>query len=133
MPFAEYWSMSNNHRDTDPKLSGNLAADYVALQNDLQQARLLATDYQNQLCDKTNEFAGLKFVLEKTSADLERLQEHILALREERHSLANKAMRAVALEAKVAALTDELKRLRQRPIESIQVEFEDSDSVVVIP
>src|ERR1700733_6472670 len=96
----------------DPQLTGNLTAEYEALQNDLEQAKLLAADYQSQLSDKTNDFATLKLTLEKTIGDLEKLQSHIVALREERHKLANEVMRTVLLESKVAALTQEVNRLR---------------------
>jgi len=118
----------------DPSLSGNLTAEYTALQNDLEQARCLAVDYQNQLSDKANSVAQLKLTLEKTAGDLEKLQAHILALREERHRLANEVMRVVSLEAKVAALTEEVKRLREKPSrEFIEIEREEPDSVEVIP
>jgi len=137
-------------------LSGRLAADYAALQNDLQQARCLAGDYQKQLSDKSNDLAALKLSLEKASHDLQNLQANIVALREERHRLANEAMRAVALEHKlaamtderkrltdeamravalerqVAAMTDELKRLRERPREFIDLPL-DSKSFVITP
>ena len=125
--------MATNRFNCDPTLSGNLTAEYTALQNDLEQARCLAMDYQNQLCDKSNDLATLKLTLEKTASDLEKLQAHILALREERHRLANEVMRVVSLEAKVAALTDELKRLRGSQREFIQVELEEPKSMVVIP
>jgi septal ring factor EnvC (AmiA/AmiB activator) len=125
--------MDNNPITCDPNLSGNLTSEYAALQNDLEQARCLAADYQNQLSDKTNDFAALKLTLEKTVSDLEKLQVHILALRQERHRLSNEAMRAVALEIKVAELTKELNRLRQNPREFIKVDLEEPDSVVIIP
>jgi len=44
--------MAINRFNCDPELTGNLTADYVALRNDLEQAKSLAMDYQNQLCDK---------------------------------------------------------------------------------
>ena len=102
-----------NMIDCDPLLTGKLTAEYKALQNDLLQARNLATDYQSKLNDKSNDFAALKLTLDRTLADLEKLQGYILALREERHRLANEVMRNVALEAKVNMLTEELKRERE--------------------
>jgi len=116
-----------------PNLSSRLSADYAALQNDLQQARFLAGDYQKQLCDKSNDLAALKLLLEKAFGDLEHLQANIVALREERHRLANAAMRSVALEHKLAAMTEEVKSLRATPREVIQLAFEGSESVVVTP
>ena len=118
MPFAgELSRMSTNRFKCDPSLSGNLVAEYTALQNDLEQARCLAVDYQSQLNDKSNDLATLKLTLEKTVRDLEKLNAHILALREERHRLANECMRVVSLEFKVSTLTEELKRLRETPRE----------------
>ncbi len=137
----------------DPTLTGNLTAEYEALQNDLEQAKLLAADYQNQLSNKTNDYAALKRTLEKTFGDLEKLQSHIIALREERHKLANEVMKVVSLEAKLAAaeakiasLTDELERgahkgkrgaaaRREEPArrEQIEVSFADDKLMEIIP
>ena len=127
-------NMPLNRFNRDPKLSSKLTADYAALQNDLLQAKLLAADYQHQLCDKSNDFAVLKLALEKTTGDLEKLQAHIVALREERHKLANEVMRGVSLEVKLAAATKELKRLRaESRRDFIDVGFEEAKTFVVIP
>src|SRR5688500_7910196 len=80
----------------NPNLSANLHADYEALQNDMQQAKDLAADFQQQLAGKSNEFAQLKQLFEKTAADLAHLQAGIVELRAERHRLANESMRATA-------------------------------------
>jgi chromosome segregation ATPase len=96
----------------NPKLSASLRADYEALRNDVQQANEMAAHFQMQLAGKSNEFALLKQVFEKTCEDLIHLQTGITALREERHRLANEAMRATALEAKLANVTGERDRLR---------------------
>ena len=107
---------------TDPRLTANLRGDYEALQNDFEQAQMLAADFKGQLAGKTNEVAHLKQVFEKAALDLANLQEGINALREERHRLANEAMRAVALEhrlkraeAENARLQAEVERLTQQP------------------
>jgi len=141
--------MATNRFSCDPNLSGNLVAEYTALQNDLEQARCLAVDYQSQLNDKSNDLATLKLTLEKTVRDLEKLNAHILALREERHRLANECMRVVSLEFKVSTLTEELKRLRETQHEAlretprenaresarefIQMEREAPETIEVIP
>ena len=115
LPVNQHWKlMPENQVHCDPNLTGNLTAEYDALQNDLVQARALAADYQNQLSDKTNDLAQLKFTLERTLANLAKLQEFIVALRQERHRLANQAMRAVALEVKLAAKEEEVKYLRDK-------------------
>lgn len=96
----------------NPKLSASLSADYEALQNDMEQAQELAADFQRQLAGKSNEFAQLKQVFEKTQKDLTHLQTGIAELRAERHRLANEAMRATAFEMKLAKMTEERDRLR---------------------
>jgi chromosome segregation ATPase len=99
-------------RLVNPNLSGSLAADYEALQNDMVQAQELAADFQRQLAGKSNELAQLKQILEKTQADLAHLQEGIVELRAERHRLANEALRATAYQAKLARVTAERDHLR---------------------
>jgi len=96
----------------DPHLTEALSADYTALQNDLEQARDLAVDYQRQLSDKTNDLAMLKRVLERSTTDLKNLQANILALRQERHRLANQAMHAVAFECRLNIAVTERDQLR---------------------
>lgn len=103
---------SSPPRLVNPHLTGSLAADQEALQNDLVQAQELAADFQRQLAGKSNEYAQLKQILEKTQKDLEHLHGGIMELRAERHRLANEAMRATAFEAKVAKVTGERDRLR---------------------
>ena len=96
----------------NPNLSGSLMADHAALQNDLVQAQELAADFQRQLAGKSNDHAQLKQILEKTQTDLTHLQTGIVELREERHRLANEAMRAAAFEFKLTKVSDERDRLR---------------------
>ncbi|HWB58450.1 MAG TPA: hypothetical protein VG733_03120 [Chthoniobacteraceae bacterium] len=144
----------------DPQLTGNLNAEYEALQNDLEQAKALAQDYQNQLSDKSNDLATLKLTLEHTAAHLAKLQENIVALRTERHNLANEVMKVVSLEAKLAnaqakidSLTEDLKRERDErkrdremlvgPVtgtgrntsrrESIEMPFDEIAGVEILP
>src|SRR5260221_4843532 len=94
----------------DPQITASLRADYEALRNDVQQANELAAHFQRDLAGKSNEFAQLKQLFDKTSADLTHLQTAIAALREERHRLANAAMRATALQAKLTTTTAERDR-----------------------
>ena len=106
---------------TNPSLSAAVKADYLALQNDFQQARELAADFQRQLSGQTNEHAVLKQILTKTQNDLAKLQTSITDLREERHRLANQAFEAIALREKLnrseqenVKLQKELEELRAR-------------------
>lgn len=93
-------------------LSATLSADYEALQNDMQQAKDLASDFQRQLAGKSNEFAQLKQLFEKATGDLTHLQAGIVELRAERHRLANESMRGTAYQLKLAQVTGERDRLR---------------------
>lgn len=99
-------------KTASPSLGAALSAEYEALRNDVQQATEMASDFQRQLAGKSNEFAELKRVFEKTASDLIQLQGSIQELREERHRLANEAMRAVAFEHRLAATITERDRLR---------------------
>lgn len=73
-------------------LTASLRADYLALQNDLEQAQEMAADFQRQLAGKSNEVAHFKSLLERTRADLARMEGHTAELRQERHRLANEVM-----------------------------------------
>ena len=91
----------------DPNLSKSLSADYEAVKNDLEQANEFAADLQKELAGSKNDVAHFKQVFEKTQRDLAQLQDGIVALRKERHKLANEAMRATGLELKLKTLTHE--------------------------
>ena len=97
---------------TNPNLSSNLRSEYEALLNDVEQANELAAALQRQLSGKSNEVAEFKQLFEKTQKDLGHLQTSITELRQERHRLANEAMRAVAFERKLADMTAERDRLK---------------------
>jgi phage-related tail protein len=88
-------------------ITANLRADYEALQNDLEQAQELASDFQQQLAGKSNEVAHFKALLEKTQLDLVRMDGHVVELRRERHRLANEAMEVVGLQAQLEQMTRE--------------------------
>lgn len=95
-------------------LGASLCADYEALRNDLDQAKDLAADFQRQLAGKSNELAHFKSLLQRTQEDFNRLEGHIEELRRERHRLANEAMRATALDAKVHRREEEIERLKEQ-------------------
>src|SRR4051812_29285263 len=126
----------------NPNLSANLSADYDALQNDMQQAKDLAADFQRQLAGKSNEFAQLKQLFEKATADLAHLQAGIVELRAERHRFANESMRATAFQAKLAQVTTERDRLRvdmehmrkalQQSAEDLATAVRDRDAQITV-
>jgi chromosome segregation ATPase len=97
---------------TNPNLSSNLRSEYEALLNDVEQANELAAELQRQLSGKSNEVAEFKQLFEKTQRDLGHLQASITELRQERHRLANEAMRVAAFERKLADVTAERNRLK---------------------
>jgi chromosome segregation ATPase len=91
----------------DPNLTKSLTADYEALKNDLEQATEFAAELQKELAGSKNDAAHFKQVFEKTQRDLAQLQDGIVALRKERHALANEAMRATALDLKLKTIAHE--------------------------
>ena len=98
--------VSNSH------LGASLNADYEALRNDMEQATGLAAELQRRLSEKSNEFALFKQLFEKAKTDLAAMNTHVLQLRQERHRLANEAMRATAFEIKLSRATAERDQLR---------------------
>ena len=97
---------------TNPSLTATLQADYDAIRNDLEQAQELAADFQRLAADKSNEVAHIKTLLEKTTGDLTRLEEHVAELRRERHRLANELMIAASMDLELAKLKRERDNLR---------------------
>ncbi len=96
---------------TNPNLSAALRLEYDALLSDVRRAHELCAEFQRQLAGKSSEAADLKELFAKTQSDLFQLQDSIAELREERHRLANEAMRAAALSRKLAEVTVERDRL----------------------
>lgn len=72
----------------------------------------MAAALQRELADKSNEFALLRQVFEKTLQDLQTLQSGIGALRAERRGFADASMRATASEQKLTTVTEERNALR---------------------
>lgn len=97
---------------TDRELSATLADDYEALQEHVQRVHMLAVDLQQQSPGRSNEVAVLSDLLSKAQKDLKRLKGSIARLRQERHRLANEAMRALALDRRLTEMTIERDRLR---------------------
>lgn len=96
---------------TNPNLSAALRLEYDALVNDMRRAQELCAEFQRQLAGKSNEVDEFKELFSKTQTDLFQLQDSITELREERHRLANEAMRAAALSRKLVEVTGERDRL----------------------
>jgi septal ring factor EnvC (AmiA/AmiB activator) len=71
-----------------------------------------ATDFLPHGSGKSDDLAALKQALDRVRQDLGHKQVIIAELRQERHRLANQAMRAMALERKLAEVTNERDRLR---------------------
>lgn len=96
---------------TNPNLSAALRLEYDALLHDMRRAQELCAEFQRQLEGKSHEVDDFKQLFSKTQADLFQLQDSITELREERHRLANEAMRATALSRKLVEVTGERDRL----------------------
>src|SRR6266478_2854935 len=110
-------------------LGSAISADLDALRNDVESARLMASEYQQQLAMKSNEVADLKHVFEKTQFDLTHLQTGIAQLREERHHLANQAMRAEALDRRLQTVTQERDRFARQVDELCQARAVESNAL----
>ena len=93
-------------------LSAALRENHDALQEDLRQANELTADLGAQLAGKSKETLHLKFLFDQTKAHLGHLQDAIVAMRMERHKLANEAMRAKGLGIMLARVTAERDRLK---------------------
>lgn len=89
-----------------------MEADYLALQNDLEQAQALANELQGQLADKSNELGMLKVVWERAQKDLEKLNQNILTLRQERHRIAGELQLTEGFKAELERSRAECKQLR---------------------
>ncbi len=96
----------------NPALSRALLGDYEALHAHVHQANALAADFQETGAGKSNELAVLQQVFARAQEDLTKLNASIARLRQERHQLANEAMRAMALDRKLSEVTLERDRLR---------------------
>jgi chromosome segregation ATPase len=99
------------------KLSSNrqvaiVQADYVALSNDLEQAKELTSALELQLSGKCNELAQFKHLWERTKADMQKFEHDLEALRKERHALANQVQLAFATEHRLEKLKREHEELR---------------------
>jgi chromosome segregation ATPase len=94
---------------TGGKFSSNrqvavVQADYVALANDLEQAKELTSALELQLSGKCNELAQFKHLWERTKSDMQKFERDLEALRKERHSLANQVQLAFATEHRLEKL-----------------------------
>src|SRR4051812_26618128 len=107
MSTADNESPEEQMRQQRTRLGPKVAAELEAISNDLEQAKELAAEYQRELAGKSNELAMLKQVFEKTRNHLIQLETSIKNLRDERHRLANEAMRAEGLQRKLDQVTKE--------------------------
>lgn len=113
----------------NPKISRSLGADYEALKNDLDQAIEFTTDLQREVAVTKNDAAHFKQLFTKTQEDLARLQASIVALREERHGLANEVMRCRGVEHMLKLVTEERDGLL-KAIAELQKRDEESAGLV---
>jgi len=95
---------------SDP--SHTLLGDYEALHAAVPQGDALTMDFRQHGAGRSDELAVLQQVFANAQHDLVQLHRNIAELRQERHQLANQAMRAMALDRKLAEVTAERDRLR---------------------
>lgn len=101
------------------KLSSNrqvavVQADYVALANDLEQAKELTSALELQLSGKCNELAQFKHLWERTRSDMQKFEHDLEELRKERHTLANQLQVAYATEHRLEKIKREHEELLAR-------------------
>ena len=109
----------------NPSLGASVAQDYEAVQSDLQHANELAAKLESQLAGKSKEALHLRFLFEQTKTHLAHMQDGIIAMRNERHKLANEAMRAMGLDImlkRVIAERDRMKNELEGVLEGIAAE-----------
>lgn len=102
-----------------------LSENYDAVQADLRQANELATHLESQLAGKSKEVLHLRFLFDQTKTHLAHMQDGIIAMRKERHKLANEAMRAMGLDImlkRVAAERDRFKAELEGVLEGLAAE-----------
>ena len=96
----------------NPSLGAAVSQDYEAVQSDLQNANELAAKLESQLAGKSKEALHLRFLFDQTKTHLAHMQDGILAMRKERHKLANEAMRAMGLDIMLKRVMAERDRLK---------------------
>ena len=93
-------------------LGASLREDSDTVEDELRQANELAANLEAQLAGKSKEMLHLKFLLSQTKAHFGHMQDGVVAMRAERHKLANDAMRAPGLELMLGRMTEERDRLK---------------------
>jgi septal ring factor EnvC (AmiA/AmiB activator) len=96
----------------DRNLSVVLQDDHDAVAEDLRQAKELAATLESQLAGKSKELMHLKFLLEQSKTHLGHMQDGIVAMRKERHKLANTVLRSPVMDLMLARATAERDALR---------------------
>ena len=96
----------------NPSLGAAVTKDYEAVQADLHHAKELTASLGSQLAGKSKEVLHLRFLFDQTKTHLTHMQDGILAMRKERHKLANDSMRAMGLELMLKRVTAERDRLK---------------------
>jgi chromosome segregation ATPase len=96
----------------NPSLGAAVTQDYEAVQSDLRSANELAASLESQLAGKSKEVLHLRFLFDQTKTHLAHMQDGIVAMRKERHKLANEAMRAMGLDLMLKRVTAERDRLK---------------------
>ncbi len=96
----------------NPSLGAAVTQDYEAVQADLRSANELAAKLESQLAGKSKEALHLRFLFDQTKTHLAHMQDGILAMRKERHKLANEAMRAMGLDIMLKRVIAERDRMK---------------------
>lgn len=96
----------------NPNLGASLGEDYDVLQDDLRQVNEAAAGLNEELAGKSKQLRHLSFLIEQAKAHLGHMRDGIIAMRKERHKLANSVQGAPVMEKMLSRVTVERDQLR---------------------
>lgn len=98
----------------NPSLGATLGEDYEILQDDLRQADEITAGLNEEVAGKSKQLRHLSFLIEQAKAHLGHMQDGIIAMRKERHKLANTVLGAPVMEKMLSRVTAERDQLRNQ-------------------
>ena len=96
----------------NPNLGASLGENYEILQDDLRQVNEVAAGLNEELAGKSKQLRHLSFLIEQAKAHLGHMRDGIIAMRKERHKLANSVQGAPVMEKMLSRVTAERDQLR---------------------
>ena len=97
-----------------PNLGASLGENYEILQDDLRQVNEAAAGLNEEVAGKSKQLRHLSFLIEQAKAHLGHMNDGIIAMRKERHKLANSVLGAPVMEKMLSRVTAERDQLRNQ-------------------